>query len=72
METFEALAQADIANFLYTHLKYYDKLETVYATIDLKMDELEREAGKRDGIMEKLEGGYVTAANDDQPYILCI
>ena len=46
-EKFEALAQADVATFLYRFLKYYDQLQTVYTTIDLKLQDLEAEAGKR-------------------------
>ena len=34
METFEDLAMADVARFLYENLKYYDGIETVYANID--------------------------------------
>ena len=69
METFEALAQADIAQFLYRYLKYYDQLQTVYATIDLKLQDLETEANKRDEVLNFIKESYVTASNANQPLI---
>lgn len=72
METFESLAQADLANYLFKYLKYYDQLETVYATIDLKLSDLETEAGKRDDIIQQIKDGYVSAANDNQPIIFTV
>lgn len=72
LETFENLAQADVARFLYSSLKYYDGLETVYANIDLKLNDLETEANKRDDIVQQLKEGYVSAANTNQPMILTI
>ena len=72
MEIFEALAQADIANFLWKNLRYFDGLETIYVNIDLKLNELEQEAGKRENIIDKLENSYVSAANDNIPYIMTV
>lgn len=72
METFEALAQADVALYLYRYLVHYDQLETVYAQIDLKLQDLETEAGKRDDIIEKIKDGYVSAANKNQPIMFCV
>ena len=72
METFEQLAQADVAKFLYENLKYYDGLETVYASMDLKLDQLSSEADKRDDLVEKLDEAHVSAANKNQPFILCV
>ena len=72
METFEALAQADIANFLKANLKYVDGLETVYVNIDLKLSELEQEASKRETIIEEIKNSYVSASNDNIPYILTV
>lgn len=72
MEMFEELAQADVARFLYESLKYYDGLETVHASIDLKMSDLENKASKRDEIVEKLDEAHVGAANKHQPLILTV
>ena len=72
METFENLAQADIARFLFENLKYYDGLETIYANMDLKLSDLEEEANKRDDIVEKLDEAHVSAANPNQPLVLCV
>ena len=72
MEIFEALAQADIANFLWKNLRYYDGLETPYINIDLKLAELENEAGKRESIMDEIKNSYVSASNDNIPYMITI
>ena len=72
METFESLAQADIAQFLYRYLKYYDQLQTVYATIDLKLQDLETEANKRDEVLNFIKESYVSASNANQPLIMTV
>lgn len=72
METFEVLAQADVANFLYKQLKYFDQLETVSVTIDLKLQDLETEAGKREEVLNYIKESYVSASNKNQPYILTV
>lgn len=69
METFEALAQSDIAKFLYMNLRYYDGLETAYINIDLKLSELQDEMGKRENIIEEIKNSYVSSSNDNIPYI---
>lgn len=72
METFEELAQADVASFLYENLKYYDGLETVYANIDLKMNDLEAKASKREDIVQRLDESHVSAANAHQPLMFTV
>lgn len=72
MEIFEALAQADIARYIHMNLRYFDGLDTAYINIDLKLGELENEAGKRDNIIEELKNSYVSAANDNIPYIMTV
>lgn len=72
METFEALAQADVANFLWKNLRYYDGLELPTLNIDLKLQELENEAGKREQILDDIKNSYVTAANENIPYIMTV
>ena len=69
METFEALAQADVAKFLYNNLRYYDGLETAYLNIDLKLDELNTEGDKREQILDQIKDAYVSTSNDNIPYI---
>ena len=70
METFEQLAQADIAGFLCNNLKYWDGFETILSTIDLKMSNLENEASKRENIVDKLEQNYVSAGNEAIPLMM--
>lgn len=72
METFERLAEADVARFLYENLKYYDGLETVYANMDLKISDLEERASRRDEIVEYLDESHVSAANSHQPMIFTV
>lgn len=72
METFEQLAEADVARFLYENLKYYEGIETVHASIDMKMSELENKASKRDDIVQQLEDAHVSFANDGQPMIFTV
>lgn len=69
METFEDLAQADVARYLYQNLKYYDGLETIYLNIDLKISELNDEANKRESIIDKIKDAAVSTSNDNIPYI---
>ena len=72
METVEALAEADVARFLYEELKYYDGLETVYANIDLKLGDLESKASTRTDIIAELKDSYVSAANSNQPLMFTV
>lgn len=72
MTTFEALAQADVANFLYNNLKYYEGIETVYASIDMKLSDLQNEGSKREQIMADLEQNYVNAGNTAVPIMFTI
>lgn len=72
METFEALAEADIAEFLYGNLKYVDNLETTFININLLLDDLKAKAESRRDIIEQLENSYVSAANDNIPYIMTV
>lgn len=72
MEVFEELAQADIANFLFMNLRYYDGFETAYVNIDLKLSELQDEANKRKDVVDKLQESYVSTSNDNIPYIMTV
>ena len=72
METFEELATADVARFLYENLKYFEGLETVYASMDLKLSDLEQAASKRDDIVQRLDDAHVSAANAHQPLMYTV
>lgn len=72
MMTFEDLATADVANFLYQELKYYQSLETVFGSIDIKIDDLQTMASTREQIIDTLKEGYISAANVNQPLIYTI
>ena len=72
METFERLAIADVATYLFQYLKHYDGLETVFANVDLKLSYLETEAGKRDDVVQYLNDSYVSPSNSAQPIMYTI
>lgn len=72
METFEKLAILDIKSFLYNGLKYYDGLETVYSTIDLKISDWSNVESDREQMVEYLRENYVSASNTNQPMIMTI
>ena len=69
MEAFERLVIADVATFLYEELKYYDGLETVFANVDIKLDDLRSKAEARQEVIQYLEDTYVSFANKNQPMI---
>ena len=70
MTLFEDLARCDVAGFLYGNLKYWDGLERFDVNIDLKLAKLEKEADRRDSIIEKFDNSYVTYSNMSQPLIV--
>lgn len=72
MEVFEELAEADVANFIYGNLKYVDSAEFTYINVNLLLDDLRSIAENRPNIIEKLENSYVSAANDNIPYIMTV
>lgn len=72
MDTFENLAQADVAGFLYNKLKLFQDLQTVFATVNLRIEDFQEEYRKRDEIMAYIKESYVSAANKNQPMIFCI
>lgn len=72
METFEDLAIADIASFLVEELKYYDGVDTVFASTDLKLNSLEEKASRRADIVQYLKDSYVSPANKAQPIMYTI
>ena len=69
MSAFESLAMSDIANFLYMNLRYYDGLDTIYLNIDLKLNELQEVANRRENIIEELKNSSVTPTNSEIPYL---
>lgn len=72
METFEKLAQSDVAVFLYQNLKYYDNQDNVYTQLDLKLETLQEWANKRDDIVKELEDAHVSASNEYQSLIITV
>lgn len=72
METFEELAESDVARFLYENLKHYDGLETAYVNIDIKLSDFESKASKRDDIIQRLDDAHVSFSNKNEPMIYCV
>lgn len=72
METFEQLAELDIKIFLYSNLKYFDNLESVFGTVNLRLDEFQNAADDRRNLIEKLNDSYVSADNTNQPVFITV
>lgn len=72
METFEKLAMCDVATMLYQELKYYDNAETVFANIDLKLDDLRSWSEKREDLVRELDEAHTSTANENQNLIMTV
>ena len=72
MNTFEDLATADVATALSAYLRHYDGLETVFASVDLKLSDIENWSNRREDIINTLKESYVSAANENQPLMYCV
>lgn len=72
METFEELAILDVKDFLYQSLKLYGDLETVFGTTNIKIDDWSSAASDRKDMVNQLREQYVSAANKNQPMIICV
>ena len=72
MESFERLAQADIATYLYQNLKYYDGTDTAFVNIDLKLDALQEWYNRREDIVKELDEAHTSTANENQPCIITV
>ena len=72
METFEKLAQADVATFLFNEIKYFDNTDTVYLQLDLRLDVLNEWMGKREEIVRELEEAHTSTANEYQPVMMTV
>ena len=72
MEIFEELATADVAKFLYNSLKGYEGVDSIFATTDLKLSDIQSIGDRRDEIVEKLKEAYVSPSNKNQPIMYTI
>lgn len=72
METFEALVQADVAGYLYNNLKYFQDLQTVYATVNMNIGDLQEQYSRREEIINFIKESYVSASNPNQPLMFTI
>lgn len=70
METFEKLALLDIKMFLWGALKHFDNLETVFGTINLKVDDWSSAEGDRESMLEKLDDLYISPDNSAHPVLV--
>ena len=72
METFEQLAQCDVAIFLYQQLKYFDDFDTTYAQLQLKLDTLQSWSERREDLVNKLDEAHTSTANENQSLIITV
>ena len=66
MESFIKICLVDVATLVYGTLKFYDGMDTVYATLDLKLDVLQEWASpnKRDEVLKEYDDAHTTTASD--------
>ena len=50
----------------------FQDLQTVFATVNIHLDDIQAEYQKRDEIMNYIKESYVSAANKNQPLMFCI
>jgi len=72
METFIKICMCDVATLIYGNIKYYDGLDAVYATLDLKLDTLQEWANRRDDIIREYDEAHTTTANDSAPIMITV
>ena len=72
METFIKLAKCDVALAIWNVLKYYDNMDTSYATLALQLDTLQENANARSDVIRELEEAHVTTANEHQPIMMTV
>lgn len=72
MIEFERLAILDIKIFLYQGLKHFDNIETVYANVELLIDDWSSAESDREQLISEFKDAYVSAANTNQPMIWTI
>jgi hypothetical protein len=72
MGVFENLATSDVASFLVAYLQHYDGLETVFASVDIKLSYIEGWANRREEFVNELKESYVSPSNKNQPIMYCV
>ena len=72
MGIFEDLCTADIANYLYGNLKFFDNTDTVYIELNMRLEQLTEWMGKRDEIINKLDEAHTSTANAEQIMIMTV
>lgn len=72
MDTFERLAKAYVAEYLYENLKYVEGVEAIFAQADMKLSDLQTQAQKKDEIMDEIRQNYVSAGNEAVPIMITI
>lgn len=72
MEFFNNLCTADVAAYLVANLKHFENVETLYAQVQLKLDDLRDWAGKADTMREEMKANFVSAENPSVPLIMSI
>lgn len=72
MESLEKLAISDVATAIWQVLKYYDNMDTTYATLSLQLDTLQEWANKHDEIVHELDEAHNTVSNEHQPIMYTI
>lgn len=72
MELFKSLCTADTATYLVANLKHFENIESVYAQVQLRLDDLRDWASKSETIREEMKSNFVSAENPSVPLIMSI
>lgn len=72
MESFKALCVADTASYLVANLKHFENVESLYAQIQLRLDDLRDWASKSETIREEYKANFVSAENPSVPLIMSV
>ena len=71
-ELFNNLCTADVATYLVSNLKHYENVESIYAQIQLRLDDLRDWSAKSDMYREEMKNSFVSAENPTVPLIMSI
>lgn len=72
MELFRSLCTADVATYLVSNLKHFENVESLYAQIQLRLDDLRDWASKSESIREDMKSNFISAENPTVPLIMSI
>ena len=71
-ETWIKICMVDVSDHILQYIKYHDGQDTVYGSIDLKLDRLNEWSNKRDDVINEYKEATTTTANEALPIIMTV